>query len=1113
MESTAPPLVWAAVKVVHYVYPFMVLFYFLIAGIIKTCSLEAVKLKDGNRQFRRDVLISLMLLITTTYTAEAIDIGIYDAILRRFDTSQDYNICVLTSILVWAVLLLNLAETQNPVWFQYIGCWLIGIVSETFLVIVYNIIHPPRIWFEYVSIVLQVSRVCAFVMLLMLYLELRIRKEGEDPEQQSLFRRALGGTTDSGYGTAEEQTPLLADNDDDDLTEALEQQKARERRAARLAKKGSWFTYAKSFWVFFPLIWPVNNKKLQAHILGVFGCLLFSNLMTLIIPIQFGIMGSALIGSADTSQGPWQAIGIYAALSMASSGSFIGALQDMLWLPIQIYAREMICTVSYKHVMNLSSDFHDSKSTSEIMHVLVQGRSIGDLLDTVLFQILPVFIDLFVASIYLYTLFGPYMVLIAFAQIVVYVCATSRMLNMILPLRRMFLKWLNKESVTRSEGLGGWQNAVHFNNIPYEHQRYSGAVGNLNAAEYTYYATYELTSVTQGLILGVSLTLALFTGAYQVLVLKTRSVGDFITLVSYWRTLSSPLWTFAMLYKSISNQILDAEALLELFETKPTVFDSPDAKPLEFLRGSVTFEGVGFTFDERKSTLNDVSFHVPGGSSVALVGETGGGKSTILKLLSRFYDVQAGAIKIDGQDVRDVTLDSLRESIGSVPQDPRLFNDTILSNVRYAKLDASDDEIYEACKAAVIHEKIMSFPNGYKSKVGDNGVKLSGGERQRIAIARALLKNPKIIVLDEATSAVDTETESQIQEALAKLCGGRTTLIVAHRLSTIMKADRILVVKEGAIIEEGSHDVLLKKCGKYYDLWSKQIFVKPLNDPEQLQSPSKPLANIVNDVDPSRETVQLSKALKTTDLAHKENSEGKKLKADAPEFVPRGACSGDNGAADTQQEDGQGSKENVMRKSFANIARQASKKAGKQIARTFESGGSSGDISQSSATQNEDKDDEGNLSGTAKILKRTRSSRRRQSKSEPPAQGTAGQAHDSTRRATDGSQETEYTGSGSGDGSLPLASTSERRASAPSDPPSGTIRDMRAASRRRRSRRPKHWRLRKHSHDRSLSTNLSSSTSGSAGYGSVTDIEVAPVTTACEVPPLIAPRIRFAPGC
>lgn len=240
-----------------------------------------------------------------------------------------------------------------------------------------------------------------------------------------------------------------------------------------------------------------------------------------------------------------------------------------------------------------------------------------------------------------------------------------------------------------------------------------------------------------------------------------------------------PLSFFSNMYRNISYSLMDAERLLELFQTKPTIVDRPDAKPLKLANGQVEFNDVSFAYDKRKPTLKNVSFVVPSGKTVALVGETGGGKTTILKLIDRFYDCKSGGISIDGQDIRDITLESLRASIGVVPQDPLMFHDSIMNNIRYARLTASDEEVYNACRAAALHDKILAFPDGYNSKVGDRGVKLSGGEKQRVAIARAMLKKPEIILLDEATSAVDTETEAHIQQGFAKLCKDRTTFIVA----------------------------------------------------------------------------------------------------------------------------------------------------------------------------------------------------------------------------------------------------------------------------------------------------------------------------------------------
>jgi ABC-type multidrug transport system fused ATPase/permease subunit len=276
-------------------------------------------------------------------------------------------------------------------------------------------------------------------------------------------------------------------------------------------------------------------------------------------------------------------------------------------------------------------------------------------------------------------------------------------------------------------------------------------------------------------------------------------------------------------YRWLIADLIDAERLLILFQTKPTVLDKEGVQLLEVTHGNVRFKGVHFAYDPRKPTLTDINIDAHTGETIAFVGETGAGKTSILKLLFRFYDVSAGSIEIDGQDIRDVTLSSLRDAIGVVPQDPVLFNATVMENLRYARLDATDEEIYDACKATAVHDKIMSFPDRYQSSVGEQGVKLSGGELQRVAIARVLLKNPPIVLLDEATSAVDSDTEVLIQAALKKLSTGRTTFVIAHRLSTIVSADKILVVHEGRIVERGTHHELLQLGGKYLSLWSKQI--------------------------------------------------------------------------------------------------------------------------------------------------------------------------------------------------------------------------------------------------------------------------------------------------
>ena len=329
-------------------------------------------------------------------------------------------------------------------------------------------------------------------------------------------------------------------------------------------------------------------------------------------------------------------------------------------------------------------------------------------------------------------------------------------------------------------------------------------------------------NIVQNLVFTLGLIITCFIAAYQVTV-GQRPVGDFVALLTYMAQLQAPLNFFGTFYRSIQMAMINSERLLELFKERPTVVDEPNAQDLPTCQGEVRFNDVNFAYDLRKPALNGLSFKCTPGTTTALVGESGGGKSTVFRLLFRFYNMGGGSMQIDGHDVNDITIDSLRRHIGVVPQDTVLFNETLMYNLKYARPSATDEEVHEACRAASIHEKIMNFPDEYNSRVGERGLKLSGGEKQRVAIARTILKDPRIILLDEATAALDTETEQHIQLALDKLSQGRTTLVIAHRLSTITTADQILVLHAGKVVESGTHAELIDMRGRYASMWRKQI--------------------------------------------------------------------------------------------------------------------------------------------------------------------------------------------------------------------------------------------------------------------------------------------------
>lgn len=374
----------------------------------------------------------------------------------------------------------------------------------------------------------------------------------------------------------------------------------------------------------------------------------------------------------------------------------------------------------------------------------------------------------------------------------------------------------------RNDSMVSYETVKYFNAEAYEFNRYRDAVKKFQKAEYKVLFSLNLMNVSQNTVFMCGLMITCFIGAYQVTTGQT-TVGKFSTLVTYMGQLQSPLNFFGTFYRMIQSAMINSERMLELFKEQPTVVDSEDAGRLLACEGDIRFNDVHFSYDHRKPALQGLDFHCPPGTTTAFVGESGGGKSTVFRLLYRFYNTMSGNIQMDGQDVEDLTIDSVRRHIGVVPQDTVLFNESIMYNLRYANPEATDEQVYDACRAASIHDKILGFPDKYETKVGERGLRLSGGEKQRVAIARTILKNPRIIMLDEATAALDTETEQHIQEAFTSLAKGRTMLVIAHRLSTITHADQILVLNKGKVAERGTHEELLEKNGHYATMWKKQI--------------------------------------------------------------------------------------------------------------------------------------------------------------------------------------------------------------------------------------------------------------------------------------------------
>ncbi|KAK4504400.1 hypothetical protein PRZ48_005316 [Zasmidium cellare] len=585
----------------------------------------------------------------------------------------------------------------------------------------------------------------------------------------------------------------------------------------------SWWEYIRAYAIFIPYIWPYKDRKLQINFVLCFIIVAVQRGIQLLVPMQAGVITDILAGTKAPVYMPWAAISIYVMLRLfQGSNGLLGAARQILWIPIEQYSYRELSVAAFEHVHMLSLEFHLGKKTGEVLSALGKGASLNTFLESVTFNVLPMLIDLGVALVYFLVNFDAYYALVIAVVTFWYVYITIRIASWRAEIRRQATNASREEDAVKNDSMMSYETVKYFNAEAYEFNRYRDAVKKYQKAEYLVTFSLALMNTIQNLVFMMGLVIACFIAAYQVTT-GLRSAGDFVILLTYMTQLQGPLNFFGTFYRMIQNNMINSERMLELFKEKPTVVDSPDAGEIPSCEGEIRYDDVHFSYDNRKPALQGLSFTCRPGTTTALVGESGGGKSTVFRLLFRFYDAASGTIQVDGHDVKTVTIDSLRKHIGVVPQDTVLFNETLMYNLRYSRQNATVEEVYAACKAASIHDKIMSFPDGYETKVGERGLRLSGGEKQRVAIARTIIKDPRIILLDEATAALDTETEEHIQEALKTLSRGRTMLVIAHRLSTITMCDQILVLHEGKVAEKGTHLELLAKKGRYAGMWRKQV--------------------------------------------------------------------------------------------------------------------------------------------------------------------------------------------------------------------------------------------------------------------------------------------------
>jgi ABC-type transport system involved in Fe-S cluster assembly fused permease/ATPase subunit len=568
-----------------------------------------------------------------------------------------------------------------------------------------------------------------------------------------------------------------------------------------------------------PYLWAYKGRVLFA-----LTCLLTAKLANVAVPLVFKDVIDALTPGLTRSQELLLIpVGLLAAYGLLRfSVAVFTELREIIFARVTQEAVRVIALRVFRHLHALSLRFHLDRQTGGLTRDIERGtRAIGSLISYTLYSILPTLVEISLIIGILLVRYPAEFSLIALGSLGCYVLFTIRVTNWRTNLRREVNELDSAANIRAVDSLLNYETVKYFNNEEYEARRYDGQMQKWAAAQVKSQVSLSYLNMGQSLIIAAGVTAMMWRAAAGVAAGR-MTIGDIVLVNAFLIQLYIPLNFLGVLYREIRQSLTDIERMFKLMEQNREVRDAPDAIPLPTGPCSIRFEHIGFSYDAKRQILFDVDFVVPAGETVAVVGHSGSGKSTLARLLYRFYDVQQGAIRINGADLRQLQQTSLRAAIGIVPQDTVLFNDSIYYNIQYGRPEASREEVIAAARAAHIHEFVERLPDKYETRVGERGLKLSGGEKQRVAIARALLKNPPILIFDEATSALDSQTEQSIQGELEQAAIGRTTLIIAHRLSTVMNADSIIVLDGGRIVERGDHRELLDRGGAYAQMWALQ---------------------------------------------------------------------------------------------------------------------------------------------------------------------------------------------------------------------------------------------------------------------------------------------------
>ncbi|MEL6920730.1 MAG: ABC transporter ATP-binding protein/permease [Pseudomonadota bacterium] len=591
------------------------------------------------------------------------------------------------------------------------------------------------------------------------------------------------------------------------------------------ADNGDLITTIRNLW---PYMWPADRPDLKMRVVWAMFYLVLANVVLVLVPYGFKWATDALNGELQaynwipsTLLAPFMLVVAYNVFRLANVG--FNQLRDALFARVGQHAVRQLAHKTFIHMHALSLRFHLERRTGGLSRIIERGtKGIEAIVRFTILNTAPTFIQFtFIAIIFAFT-YGSSYVAVTAATIWLYAWFTIRASDWRIQIRRDMNNSDTDANTKAIDSLLNFETVKYFGNEDMEARRFDQSMEGYERAATKVWTSLGWLNFGQGMIFGVGL-LTMMAMSARAVQTGEQTLGDFVFINAMLMQLSIPLNFIGFIYREIRQGFTDIEQMFDLLDVEAEVEDAPDAKTLQVADAALSFNDIEFAYDPQRPILKGISFHVPAGKTVAIVGPSGAGKSTISRLLFRFYDVQSGAITIDHQDVRDVTQKSLRAAIGMVPQDTVLFNDTIAYNIRYGRPDATDEEVERAAEMAQIGDFIRSLPQGFDTMVGERGLKLSGGEKQRVAIARTILKAPPILILDEATSALDTATEQEIQAALDIVSEGRTTLVIAHRLSTVISADEIIVLRDGRIAERGTHGQLVEMPdGLYGQMWARQ---------------------------------------------------------------------------------------------------------------------------------------------------------------------------------------------------------------------------------------------------------------------------------------------------